>query len=67
MAQLQNKYYISIKLLGGGNRGGIVLGLLIGFIIIIIFLMSFESQLRRMIKQNEQVIELLKKLTEINK
>ena len=43
------------------------MGFLIGFSIIIIFLWSIDTQLRKGTTQNEEIKELLKKLTENNR
>lgn len=43
------------------------MGFFIGFSIIIIFLISIDTQLRKGTNQNEEIKELLKKLTDNNK
>ena len=49
------------------EQRGIDVGFLIGFSIIIIFLISIDTQLRQGTKQKEEIIELLKKMTDNNR
>lgn len=52
-------YYVTIK--GKGEVG--MLGL-IGFVIVLVTILSLDTQMRKIVKQNERIIEILEEKKE---
>ena len=53
-----------LKLTWQKSGGGIAVWLLLGFIVVVVTLLSIEGQLRKGYKQQQEIIELLKQIKE---